>query len=237
MTQFTDNHSHILARAAHALSCGGVAINTEQSFVDSHGSSGYTITLILESPNPITDDERNILRSAAHVLVFDEFHADHLDPALLNIYIILPLTPTTPSSASPHPVTQTCAEWNNVQRQGLEDFILRARRCMVVASYRNVIDTYPWRKRDAMETALPALVEDACDRLTNTVFNVNAILPNEISKLSAYDRVHVLKNVATRLGRDPTSNLEIYETVYDMVARAHPVSLSTRMLFDAIFAV
>ena len=193
-----------------------------------------------------TDEERELARAGAHLVVESELL--RLGYTVGRIRVLVPLSkagsaylyrrPTQP------PPTPTCVEWCMGQGRQMDAFLFQCLETLGTALYHHVIDAYPWRDGSLMRAAVPRLVQEACDRMARRedepllLGNVDAILPPLAPAMTSVERFAVMSDLHTYLGRMPITGLEVYETLYAVMAdHERSLCLSTRALFHAVFVL
>lgn len=222
----------LLLRIVDALSESSITVDTVLSAVYFENAR-YHITVSIQSVTN-TDEERDLMRSAAHVTI--QMELAELHPADMTIQVLLPLSSQTSRPLPPGP---NATEWCQMQSKGVDDFVMAATDGLATAVYKRVMEVYPWRKRDLMSRSLPYLVENSRrhQTLVASLINVDDIVPGDLWTMLADDRDAVWRDATFALGRTPRSLLECYETVYRLVAEKRPVSIATTNLFYTLFAM
>lgn len=181
---------------------------------------------------PESEDHRELMRSAIHILVIEEL--SDVPPDRLDVRVIVPKVLGA--------ATGGVGYYDFVQQHvnvTAETTLLQL-MSMAKASYECVVNAYPWRDAAAMKAAIPALLIGIAARLRESQTdpalqgNVDAILPPMDGLLHHFDRDVVFVEVERFLGRPPQTLLETYESAIRLAHLGNPKlqihALTTKLL-------
>lgn len=245
------NLRHMESRVAHAARDANLKIDPMLTSVTEDSDTGALTVLATISNFPNTHEEAELMRSALHAVLLDEFC--NLVPELTVRVFVPPPLRAEPlrlddfwsvtkqcQDTPPFAASGTVTDWIQSQVSGGNEYITNYFLTLVSSSYRRVIDAYPWRDRNAMQALVPKLVAETMTRLEAGVTDhasrgdVDAILPPLDAVLLPFDQSVVHAEITAMLGRQPSSLLHLYECVFAL-CQTHKGRAQTRQLYERLF--
>ena len=233
------NLLNVKQRTAKAVADINVPLNELLTNVCCTNEGVYHVSVTCESP-PETEECRELMRSAVHSTISDEF-SDLQSPDGVDVQVDIPPPKTTPPATMDE---YLASKWISQQLGGINEWAALASLTLSKAAYNRVIDSYPWRDAEYMRSMIDELTRRDLESMLNGIEsplliygNADCILPSLDALLSEFDKQAVLHFVARDLGVDLKNFLELYELVFISVQRGISVNAAMVTLYHQLFRV
>lgn len=210
----------------------------------------YPLTTVVRMPDgtiritatakefPKSDEDRTMMESALHASLSD-WISQMVERSTVHIHI--PPVQNSPIVLTKAHHSITPSVWIKQQVQTVNDWALQCSKTIAAASLTRVVETYPWRNKDAMILMIPALVVRAVDNMYKGLpeplmaGNCDIILPPVTQFLLPFDLDFCTKDVHSFMGRETTTLLEFYEAVFAIVQQNRTKTTATLTLYHHLF--
>ena len=224
----------------------GVTLDRQLSCVETRPDGRVRVIASVDK-FPTTEEERRLIQSAVHCVVLDEFR--EINPWALDVQVIVPVPlddgDFAPSRDRVLDTTMRASRWIGREAWGVQSWARVAAISLFQGGADRILTTYPWRDAVAMRARLPILIDglsrlmldDPRDPTRLAVGYIDELLPSLKTVLKTADIQDVVRNVtASNDGQQPSTTLELYELVYDMVVSNTPdLAIPTINLHYALF--
>jgi hypothetical protein len=131
-------------------------------------------------------------------------------------------------------------EWMDWQQDGVRHYATLTLWNMLRSFLQRTVDQYPWKDKAGMVQRMPTLLLRAVHAVEHGEHcpladkNVDCILPRniEVDGLQSRD---ILNDVRRVLQREPSTLLEVYDSVFVLVHNRELASHASRMLYRRLF--
>ena len=185
---------------------------------------------------PRNEDEKTLMQSAFMCQIVNSF-----PDAVFQVHV------PSPSQFVPPPVpvpskSINVGAWIQGQVLGVQDWLQKATLTAADAAFRKVIDSYPWREKSLMQATVPILLSEIKTKVIsgnsdfNSLGNVDRVLIPLKNFVTEADGKILMQEIIVYKKCIPTSLLEVYEAVYDMVVNGSQKPMAT-FVFQNVFCV
>jgi hypothetical protein len=193
----------------------------------SYGQNDRLQIVVTISTVPETEEARSLMQSSFMCAVLETF-----PDAACQVHALPPMRP---------PTTVDIGSWFDSQVTCLNDWAVEAVVILMNATFRRVIDAYPWRERASMLTLLPVLVQHVKSQaplglpVAKLMGVADLILPPLRCIVTEQEGIEVVQDAIRFKGRCPKSLFEAYESLHQMVTQDKPRSPATDDAFRKLF--
>lgn len=223
-------HQSLVARVMKAAS--DVNLKLDIPLIDIEVRGKITRITAPCATSPDSYEASRWMKSALYIVIQEEF--SNLPSVEINI--------TIPRVVSKSLNREHTSQWIVQQIQGVSEWATLCTQMLTKAAYEHVIERYPWKKAGTMRLLLPVLCMQSLTNVQNGVHddpmqgNVDQILPPINEAMSACAQFAIVDEVTCYLDQPPSSLLEVYESVYDMVRNDNERSEVVDQLYHHLFA-